>query len=70
MKRLIDKKFKCYVSGEYERQTNFIGLLKLLHNYSDFFEYTPQEQNKAIKKWLKSGNVYIDSLIYCKIKRG
>lgn len=55
------------VNGELERTTDFLGLLKLLHGYSDFHQYTKKEQRDFIKQSIKNGNVYIDANITCKI---
>ncbi len=60
---LAGKRFKVIVAGEVERTCNFLGLLGVLHRYSDFFEYTPAEQQQAIKEWLSSRRVYVDANI-------
>lgn len=65
---LIDRKYKVYVVGEYERTTNFIGLMQLLHQYSDFFSGDRFEQVRDIKQWIKDGSIYIDANITLKIK--
>ena len=63
MRNLINKRFKVIVGGELERTCNFNGLLGLLHRFSDFFDYTPAEQNSAIKEWVKTRRVYVDANI-------
>lgn len=60
MNKLLGKRFKVWVGGEVERTTNFLGLLGLLHRFSDFFEYTPAEQRATVKEWLNSRRVYVD----------
>lgn len=72
LKKLIGKKFTVTVCGEYERVTNFMGMLKLLVNYSDFFEFTPLEQLEILKgKELKNGriSIYIDANIIVSYKK-
>ena len=65
IKYLSDKNFLVFVSGELERQTNFLGLLKLLNNYSDFFQYSEKEQDESISEWIKEKEIYIDANINC-----
>lgn len=63
MDKLIKKRFKVWVGGEVERTCNFLGLLQLLKNYSDFFEYTQTEMRFEIQKWVKERRVYVDANI-------
>lgn len=63
MKSLIKKRFKVIVGGEVERTCNFLGVLGLLYRFSDFFDYTPAEQNSTVKEWLKTRRVYVDANI-------
>jgi len=65
---LLTKRFSVYVSGEFERTTDFLGLQRLLSNYSDFFEYTHKEQVRAVEKWLKDKEIYIDAGIFVRFK--
>lgn len=67
LKRLIGRRFSVYVGGEFERVTGFLGLMKLLATYSDFFSYTPAEQRTEIKKWISSNNIYVDAVICVKV---
>ncbi|HUD45129.1 MAG TPA: hypothetical protein VMR41_06300 [Patescibacteria group bacterium] len=64
---LIGKKFSVYVGGEFERMTDFIGFMKLLANWSDFFEYTKQEKQIAFSDLLNTKILSIDSNIFVKI---
>lgn len=68
LKDMFEKRFSIYVANEFERTTGFLGLMRVLHMYSDFFEYTVPEQKAAIKNWVKTGEVYIDANIYAKFK--
>lgn len=66
LKKLISKKFRVTICGEYERTTNFIGLMRLLAQYSDFFEFSPREQLDWLKgKTYEKGriSIYIDGNI-------
>jgi len=64
---LIGKKFSVYVGGEFERMTDFIGFMKLLVNYSDFFHYTKEEQFEALSTWVYKRYVMVDANIFVKI---
>jgi hypothetical protein len=68
LKQLADKKFSVYVGGEFERTTGFLGVVKLLVNYSDFFRYTNYESIESVKKWMKDKEIYIDADITVKFK--
>ena len=64
---LIVRKFSVYVSGEFERMTDFSGFLKLLVNYSDFFHYDRQEQAQYLREAIASKYGYVDANIFVKI---
>lgn len=64
---LIGKKFSVYVSGEFERLTDFLGFMKLLASYSDFFEYTTQEKKIAFSDLLDTKILTIDANIFVKL---
>lgn len=64
---LIGKRFSVYVSGEFERTTDFLGFIKLLGSYSDFFQFTKEEQNNYFKQIVESKYGYVDANIYVKI---
>lgn len=64
---LIGKKFSVYVGGEFERMTDFLGFMKLLANYSDFFEYTSKEKYEFISIVVSEKYAYIDKNVYVKI---
>lgn len=66
---LIGKKFSVYVDGEFERMTDFLGFMKLLANYSDFFSYTTKEKYDFLYACNDSKYGYIDANIYVKIGR-
>ena len=38
LKELLNKRFSVYVDGEFESYANFLGVMKRLSNFSDFFE--------------------------------
>ncbi len=63
IKLLSEKRFKIVVGGEVERSCNFLGLLGVLHRFSDFFSYTPAEQRTAVNEWLSSRRIYVDANI-------
>lgn len=65
---LLTKRFSVHEGGEFAYQCNFLKVLKILHCWSDFFEYKPTEQRKTIKKWLKEKKIYIDITIYITFK--
>ena len=62
---MLDTKFNVYVCGEIERKTDFLGLLNLLANYSDFFRFTTKEQNQYFKNSFGESSFYIDANITC-----
>lgn len=64
---LIGKKFSVYVSGEFERMTDFLGFLKLLVSFSDFFAYRKSEQKSYLEKVAKEKYGYIDANIFVKL---
>lgn len=64
---LIGKKFSVYVGGEFERMTDFIGFIKLLTNYSDFWNYTKSEQYEKLKNAVTERVISIDCNIFVKI---
>jgi len=66
---LIGKKFSVYVGGEFERMTDFLGLIKLLTSYSDFFQYTHAEQFEYMLNTKVDKIAYIDANIYVKVGR-
>ncbi len=64
LKELLNKRFSVYVNGEFECYTDFLGIMKRLNNFSDFFDsYSKIQQKKEIKKWLNSGEIYVDNQI-------
>lgn len=65
--KLIGKKFSVYVGGEFERMTDFIGFMKLLANYTDFFRYDQKEQYHFVSSWSEQNYAYIDANIFVKI---
>lgn len=65
---LLDKRFSVYVCGEFERYTDFLGLMKIFSTYSDFFDYTKQEQKVFFRKSLKDQEFYVDANITVKFK--
>lgn len=64
---LQDKTFKVFVSGEYERDTDFWGMIKIIANYSSFLDLNEHDRKEAIASWITDGIVSVDSQIYLKI---
>lgn len=67
IKELCTKRFSVYVGGEFERFTNFMGFIKLLSAYSDFFEYSNLEQVNFLKMLYKNKVKNVDCNICVKI---
>ena len=66
---LIGKKFSVYVGGEFERMTDFLGFIKLLADYSDFFNYTRKEQFEILNNIMGNNRfVVVDSNIFVKVR--
>lgn len=65
---LAGKRFSILVGGEFERRTNFLGLMKLLAHYSDFFNYTEREQLAYLSKFVTYKVAVVDSNITVKFK--
>lgn len=61
--KLVDSKFKVFVGGEFERQTNFWGLAKLITHYTDFSNWTTSEKNQFLKELVETKSQLIDSTI-------
>jgi hypothetical protein len=62
LKPLLSKKFTIYDSGEvFSKNEDFLEVLKLLANFSDFFRYEREEQETILKEWIKDGNIYINA---------
>jgi len=61
LKELLEvKTFSVYVCDEFERRTNFLGLMSLLYRFSDFESFTSKEQLMYIKTGLKLKYFVID----------
>jgi len=60
------KRYKVMVGGELERTTDGLGLMLLLHKYSDFGSYTAKEKATYLKESLENGWFYIDDNIVVK----
>lgn len=67
LNNLINKKFSVRVGNEFERYTDFLGLIDLLYNFSDFKYFSKEEKIN----WLNGHQsiikgktlIYIDSNI-------
>lgn len=72
MKKLLDqltgKKFDVYIGGEVESTTNFLGFMRLLADYSDFFLHGKVTQKDYLEELLADGVGYIDANITVKMK--
>jgi len=64
---LIGKRFSVYVEGEFERTSDFMGFVKLLADYTDFFQYSSNEKKAWFTSLIKAREVHIDSNIYVKL---
>jgi len=68
LSELIGKMFSVYVGGEFERMTDFIGFMKLLTDYSDFWNYTKVEQRIFLEELSNNKYSSIDANIYVKVR--
>lgn len=64
---LISKKYKVFVGGEWERDTDLFGAISLLAKYSDFMDKSDDVKDALLKEWIEKSEIYIDSNIYIKI---
>jgi hypothetical protein len=69
LKKLVSRRFSVYVGGDFERMTDFLGLIDLLARYSDFFRLSSKEKEDDIKEWLEDGKIYIDADIFVRFKK-
>ena len=69
LSNLIGKKFSVYVDGEFERKTDFLGFMKLLGDFSDFFRYSTKEKYDYLYTVIDSKCGYIDADISVKLGR-
>lgn len=69
LKKYIDLEFRVIVGGELERKTGFIGLMKLLHYRSGFYQWTPAERKQFLYEGLKTGWLAIDADVSLRFKK-
>ena len=67
--RINGKQFSVYVSGEFERKTDFWGFMKLISGYSDFPQYTRKEKEETMEQAIVDRTFYIDANIDVKISK-
>jgi hypothetical protein len=70
LKDLIGKRFSVLIDGEFERMTGFLGLMKLLADYSDFYDTDFESQRVYLRRSFREGVFYIDSQISVKFNKG
>jgi len=58
--KLASAKFSFYYGNEFESKMSFVDVLTQLANYSDFFQYSKDEQKSETNKWIKEKEIYID----------
>ena len=58
--KLVCWKYEIYVGGEFERKTDFIGFMRVLYNYGDFFQFTPEEQETYLVNLFMEHKCYVD----------
>jgi len=58
--KLATAKFSFYYGNEFESKMSFVEVLSQLANYSDFFQYSADEQKSIANRWLKEKEIYID----------
>lgn len=69
LKELLDKRFSVYCGGEFESIRGFLGFIKLLVCWSDFFSWSEYEQKSFLTKLLKDGEARVDANISVKINK-
>ncbi len=68
LKALLDKKFSVYVGDEFEGYTDFLGVMQRLAHFSNFFDFSKEEQKDIINKCLEQGYFLVDSQVTIKFK--
>lgn len=63
LQELLGKRFRVYEDSQFSCYCDFLGVMKRLANFSDFFGYSKKEQNETIEQWIKDGYIYVDSNI-------
>lgn len=58
--KLTTAKFSFYYNDEFESKMSFVNVLTQLANFSDFFQYSKDEQKSEANKWLKEKEIDID----------
>jgi len=58
--KLATMKFSFYYNEEFESKMSFVDVLTQLANFSDFFQYSKDEQKAEANKWLREKEIYID----------
>lgn len=64
---LITKNFKVYVDDELTQEMGFLRFINILHDHSDFFNWSIQEQVWNIGEWLYQERIYINDKMYIEI---
>ena len=57
---LIGKRFSVYVGNEFERTCDFMGLMKLLADYTDFFQYNTNEKTHYLSSLITHRVLTVD----------
>ncbi len=63
LQELLTKRFSVYVANEFEGYCDFLGVMRRLANFSDFFKYSKQEQKRIVRAYFDKGFIYVDSEI-------
>jgi len=58
--KLTTAKFSFYYNGEFESKMSFVEVLKQLVSFSDFFQFSTDEQKSVANEWMKEKEIYID----------
>lgn len=69
LKELVTKRFSVYIHNEHYEIINFLGLMQLLANSTDFFEENKNYQKKTLRLALKERELYIDCDTYVKVSK-
>jgi len=58
--KLTTMKFSFYFNDDFANKMSFIEVLTQLVNFSDFFQFSADEQKSIANTWIKKKEIYID----------
>jgi len=58
--KLTTAKFSFYFNGEFQSKMKFVDVLSELVKFSDFFQYSTDEQKSVANSWMKEKEICID----------